>query len=734
MFSLEAIMLPVASILYLINLAVAVSLLCGVGLVMVRICRSRSAPLQHGILVWTLLLILLSPMAVWVAQRDGLALIQISFVDTPDSQDASLASARPPAELPASNKPPISALRGEWMESESNPFPKGEQTGVSVVSERQRSFAGEAAVSSVKNAFSPSGWRVIGNVVAWLWGAGIIVGLVRLGCGYVALARFCYRLNPLLNPRWKLLVHRAADVVGLRRLPPVFTSSATGVPISIGLLRPAIVLPEALSREMDEKQLQAIIIHEAAHIARRDRWVGIGQRISAALFWWNPLVHHICGEISELREEICDNHVVLVQGEGHGLAKILIDLAARATIEPLLPSTVGVLEPKLAGLTGRVTRLLKMERNMETRMNLRSKVIMFVCGLVVLSGMTTVGSMRLTFASAASENQPAATDQATPSVDTTPQAKQSSAQVAKPGDDQMSKNAADKTSDYQNLSDVRKMLAEKYPTVDQSKLNEAAIRGMLQSLNDPHADYFSSEKIADIRQFWGGTHVGIGAVLRKDKDHIMVTKTLPHSPAESAGLEPDTELLRIDGHEVSADFDEVVKLIRGTPNTVVKIKARKMDGTVVDLSITRVQITIPCVYGLWQDGKKQWQYWLDSDRKLGYVRIGSIDGTTVKQTINVIEQLKQQGLKGLVLDLRDLPGGLLSATTEFVGLFQKDGRLLTIKKHDGEEKCDADGKNWMGDFPLVVLINGKTVVCGRGHSWCSSSSRPSRLSRRSDVW
>ncbi len=191
----------------------------------------------------------------------------------------------------------------------------------------------------------------------------------------------------------------------------MFLSRRSSVPLSIGLLRSVIVLPETMLRTLDEAQWQAVLLHETAHIARRDHWVGVGQRIAAMLFWWNPLVHWTCGKISELREEICDNHVVLVQGEGRRLAQILVDLAARVATGALLPSTVGVLEPRPAGLAGRVTRLLDKERNMDTRMNLRSKVFLFSCGLILLIGMTTVGGLRLARAEAATKSPPAAADQ-----------------------------------------------------------------------------------------------------------------------------------------------------------------------------------------------------------------------------------------------------------------------------------------------------------------------------------
>ena len=146
-------------------------------------------------------------------------------------------------------------------------------------------------------------------------------------------------------------MHQVSDAVGLRKLPSVYVSRSAGVPISLGLLRPAIVLPEPMLSEADQAALRAVLLHEMAHIARHDSWVGVGS-----------VLRRCCsggirgstgfGRISDLREEICDNHVVLVQGEGRQLARILVDLAARTTTGPLLPSTVGVMETRLAGLTG----------------------------------------------------------------------------------------------------------------------------------------------------------------------------------------------------------------------------------------------------------------------------------------------------------------------------------------------------------------------------------------------
>ena len=434
-----ATMLPGAAMTYLVNLAVAVSLACGVGLLAARLCRRGSAPLQHGVLAWTLLLMLISPSAVWVAQVNGLALVRITVSERADTRAAAPTKGLP---SPGTDRRLVGTGAGDegrdgdelrdcqeqslGNSPHPNPLPEGEGTvrrndvfhaagARAVPSSENSSSVGKLKVVRPENP-APAWWRLTASAMAVVWAAGILVGLVRLAWGYLMLAQFCRRLVPLVDPRQKLLVHQAADAVRLRKLPTVFLSPSTGVPVSIGLMRPAIVLPATMPPEADEEQLQAVLLHEMAHIARRDHWVGVGQRLATVLFWWNPLVHRICKDISEVREEICDNHVVLVQGEGRRLARILVDLAARATATPLLPSTIGVLEPKLAGLTGRVMRLLNKERNMETRMNLAAKMSVVVCALALLLGMATVGGLRVAYAEpaaapvvpAAAEKKPAA--------------------------------------------------------------------------------------------------------------------------------------------------------------------------------------------------------------------------------------------------------------------------------------------------------------------------------------
>ncbi len=316
---------------YMVNLGVAVMPICGLGLLIVRAWRRGSAPLRHAILVWALVLSLLSPAAVWLAGRHGLALVRLTLpsADAPSrSRSAAVSAMAGPALRADAGRSDFdsasadSARRSSDVFSENVPLPASSQPSPSMVDER----VGGADEGTPHIAW----WQAIAALAAMVWAAGICLGLVRLAWGYVALARFCRRLDPSLEASERRLVDKAVAAVGLAKPPAVFLSPLASVPLSIGLLHPAVVLPQAMRGGMDAAQWHAVLLHEMAHIARRDHCVGVGQSMAAVMFWWNPPVHWLCDAISEVREEICDNHVVRVQGEGQRLAQILVDLAARA--------------------------------------------------------------------------------------------------------------------------------------------------------------------------------------------------------------------------------------------------------------------------------------------------------------------------------------------------------------------------------------------------------------------
>jgi hypothetical protein len=307
MTTLESIVLRPETLLCLFSLAVAVSLAGGVGLVVAWACRRRSTPWRHGVLVAALTLILLSPAAVWLGQGNRLALVRLT-VSVPqhpgeatssdqqrpsDSKHVSTglpapcdpAQAMPtaaPASIPVESSPPRPP--GVALSTEPSTVSSPSRPGVPASPEVSSERAGDSPHQAAGTRAAPAWWQVVGTLAACGWAIGVLVGVVRLGWGYVAVARLRRSFERLPDARLERLARQAAHILHLRKAPPVFVSGRVPVPISVGLREPAIALPKDMARERDNDRLGAVLLHETAHIARRDHWVGLGQRIAVVLF------------------------------------------------------------------------------------------------------------------------------------------------------------------------------------------------------------------------------------------------------------------------------------------------------------------------------------------------------------------------------------------------------------------------------------------------------------------
>ncbi len=410
MSAVKLVLLDPQMVIYLFNLAVAASLICGVGLLAVRACRRGSAPVRHGILVGALVLVLLSPGAARLAQRSGWAWMEIAVFNHANS----------------TGHPERVSLESLWGRSFANTSPSAitdleqasatEQGGMPPIAsggparlEPTPTVAAIAQVASdAENPLPPAvasrpgvvcWWQVLGTMLAFVWMAGMLAHVIRLAWGCRALGRFCRCLEEVAEPRVRALWQQAAEAVALCKAPRIFRSPFAPVPFCLGIVRPVIVVPGDILGELDDGQLQAVLIHEAAHLARRDTWVSLAQRIAVVLFWWNVLVYRLRDRIADLREEICDNYVCRAQREAARFAQTLVGLAARTTTQRLLPATLSILEP--AGLMGRVTRLLDKERNMATRMNFVSRVSVAAWTGVVLLAVVFAGGPRIVYPLAA---------------------------------------------------------------------------------------------------------------------------------------------------------------------------------------------------------------------------------------------------------------------------------------------------------------------------------------------
>lgn len=233
----------------------------------------------------------------------------------------------------------------------------------------------------------------------------------------------------------------------------------------------------------------------------------------------------------------------------------------------------------------------------------------------------------------------------------------------------------------------------------EASMTAGAIRGILESLEDSHAIYFDSRHFEYFNQQNEGVFYGIGITISNDADDLVVRSVIKGTPAEAAGLKADDIIVEIDGETRPRwDTDEAVLRIRGEEGTTVALGIRRGDAEqLLEFTITRAKIDVPNVETELLEGS------------IGYIRLYSFSEPAVGDVREAIEDLTNQGARGLILDLRDNPGGLLSSSIDVCSLFIADGVVVRVEDRNGTvEEHRASGAT-VTDAPLVVLINGNSA-------------------------
>jgi len=356
------------------SLAASVVLVCVIALIVDRTSRTGSAALRHSLLVSSLGVSLLACVVVPLLASLGCSFFQMEFAER-------AASPGPEQVIPEHT----TELADDSTIARPFPATDGVQEfmGGGIINELpvRRGQRPPATHGRRIKQSTPQLWQFLATCAIGMWGVGLAIGVVFLIRGTGLVRRFRRSLRVIEDAAMlDLIASRAADA-GLKSPPGICESPVVKSPLLLGFGRPVVVLPTGLSRRLCPDQLNAVLIHELAHLARRDHWIGLAARIAAVTFWWNPLLHAVNRRLVDLREELCDNYVLQRQ-DGRSFAHVLVDLAEHVTARPGPGMAIGLLDDDVAGLKRRVARLIQPAEKLHTEVSAAGRVA--VLGFVTL--------------------------------------------------------------------------------------------------------------------------------------------------------------------------------------------------------------------------------------------------------------------------------------------------------------------------------------------------------------
>ena len=255
--------------------------------------------------------------------------------------------------------------------------------------------------------------------------------------------------------------------------------------------------------------------------------------------------------------------------------------------------------------------------------------------------------------------------------------------------------------DIRSLSEVFGKVKQHYvEDIEDKELLENAIRGLLTGL-DPHSAYLDKEAFTELREGTSGEFGGLGIVVGMKDGFVNVISPIDDTPAERAGVKSGDLIIRLDDKNVKGmTLEDAVSIMRGKPNTDIELTiVREGADKPLKIEITRAIIKIQSVRSK------------TLDKGFGYIRVSAFQertGADLRKAISKLKKANNKKLKGLVLDLRNNPGGLLSAAVEVSDAFLEGGTVVSIKGRDESNTTtySAKGLDLINEAPIVVLING----------------------------
>jgi carboxyl-terminal processing protease len=243
--------------------------------------------------------------------------------------------------------------------------------------------------------------------------------------------------------------------------------------------------------------------------------------------------------------------------------------------------------------------------------------------------------------------------------------------------------------------------------VDRRVLIEGAIEGVLSKL-DPYSDYISPEDLERFRNSVESEYGGIGIQVDVFEGQLTISSSIVGGPAYRAGLMAGDKIVKI-GDESTEGITRAsaVEKLKGPLGTKITFTVQQPDRSQTEtVTLSREVVRVDTVVGDHRRSDHSWEFMLDPEKKIGYVRLTAFSRQTAEELRKAVQNLLDQEMKGLILDLRDNPGGLLSSAIEVADLFVAKGRIVSTSGRAAPERTwDAREEGTLAGFSLAVLVN-----------------------------
>src|SRR3954469_9322339 len=253
------------------------------------------------------------------------------------------------------------------------------------------------------------------------------------------------------------------------------------------------------------------------------------------------------------------------------------------------------------------------------------------------------------------------------------------------------------------LDQVLQLVSTRFvDTVSQGALYEKAARGLVKELNDPYSELFSPKELASFSQQTNGKYAGIGMQIEEQQGAITISRVFPHTPAEGAGVREGDRIVQVDTLSTRGwKTQQVSDYLIGVPGTKVTVKFQRPGVADVITSVfTRQVIHIPAV-----------PYAIVLDDKIGYLPVQRFNETASEEVQTAVARLAKEGVKGVILDMRGDPGGILDQSIAMSNLFLKDGQeIVSVRARNTDpQRFTTSGNAVFPTLPLTVLTAAGTA-------------------------